>query len=679
MADEAKLAGILQSTLRVVFESDEQDATGSGVTRGKEYHDGNDEELKKKSECQGDKIAAEKVNICEGFKMGVRFGTEIVNEHIIASELSSHPSVVVADHQDNDSCVSSVTDVHAWSHAPLYPSTSLTIYAGREHMDAPAPQAAPQGTTTMVSSEGQSGMTMGTKEEMMRSNEDVGQRQKETGIKHRQLSSPAVEQLQEEMWQKHHQVSSPTSKEAIKQKHEEMLLKPCPREATSTESRTIALDVALAAGTGPQTESNIGAFSVVPDEGRQRMLPGFLSTHDVATDDNVPQERILEPSRSRPEQALVEAELVQDKIDVESGELVVAEKMDGRRARKRNALLLALAATIVVMLSTIVGILVRGNEIGEEFGDLPGEATLTGSTLNNSEALINSNPTAQMSNTTQHKCFEGSQELKDALDAYFDDRGPTSTVAKEYGWPIGSWCVSDVRFFSLSFKERQIGEDLGNWDMSNAENMEEMLRGNRNISANLGVQQWDTSNTLNMRAMFMATDWVEPMLDLSSWNTSQVTSLNQIFRLSDVEEPGVKNWDTAGVIDIAHLADGNEFFNEDLSAWDVGAVRNMRSTFQTARSFNQDIGSWNTRSLQDLGNAFIGADSFNQDLSSWNVSSVTNLRRTFQGANSFSHDLCAWGAQLPPDARVEDMFVGTACPNQSDPIIPGGPFCFNCN
>lgn len=379
---------------------------------------------------------------------------------------------------------------------------------------------------------------------------------------------------------------------------------------------------------------------------------------------------------SRSDQAsgcpLLEATMVQDQEeqprDEESGEVVVAEKLTrDNRISKRSLVLFVVSALTLCLAAVVAGVGLFARK-GEGSG---------------SAENLSSKPTGNKESSTQStatKCFEHRSELLDAIDAYWqqNDSSTNSTVGQKYGWPIGSWCVSDVTDFTFLFRNKQLQEDIGDWNMTSAIEMEEMVRGIHNMSANLGLQRWDTSNMRSLKALFMSTRWVEPMLDLSSWNTSQVTNMNQLFRRSYVEKPGVKHWDTSRVINIGQLAEGNRVFNDDLRLWTTGSIRTMDNAFKNAESFNQDISGWDTHSLRNMRNAFLNSG-FNQDISGWNVSIVVDLEKAFQGAKNFSQDLCAWGAQLPSDAITSNMFAGTACPNTTDPVIPWGPFCFNCN
>ena len=79
---------------------------------------------------------------------------------------------------------------------------------------------------------------------------------------------------------------------------------------------------------------------------------------------------------------------------------------------------------------------------------------------------------------TAQTCFETREQLDDAISVYLvDPTDQTSSAALEYGWPIGTWCVSAIEDFSLLFNFRQdFDEELDDWDMSSATNLQAMFR-----------------------------------------------------------------------------------------------------------------------------------------------------------------------------------------------------------
>ncbi|GAX25469.1 hypothetical protein FisN_12Lu010 [Fistulifera solaris] len=109
------------------------------------------------------------------------------------------------------------------------------------------------------------------------------------------------------------------------------------------------------------------------------------------------------------------------------------------------------------------------------------------------------------------------------------------------------------------------------------------------------------------------------------------------------------------------------------SNWDVAKVDDFSELFKDNTQFNEDISGWNTEFVYTMASMFEGATAFNQDISGWNTEITSNMNRMFYGASAFNQDLCPWYQQL---RNVDDMFVGTNCPNKNDPGVAN--YCFNC-
>ena len=79
------------------------------------------------------------------------------------------------------------------------------------------------------------------------------------------------------------------------------------------------------------------------------------------------------------------------------------------------------------------------------------------------------------------ECFVDGDELRTAVDKYFDDPSPGTDVATKYGWPIGNWCVDQVEDFSHVFSNARndaaqgFNEDLTNWCTCSATDMSYMF------------------------------------------------------------------------------------------------------------------------------------------------------------------------------------------------------------
>jgi surface protein len=226
------------------------------------------------------------------------------------------------------------------------------------------------------------------------------------------------------------------------------------------------------------------------------------------------------------------------------------------------------------------------------------------------------------------KCFEGRNELADAVSEYLADNSPDTQVAQEYGWPIGKWCVSEVTDFSEIFEN--------------------------------------------------ATDFNE---DLSGWDTSRATTMAKMFMMARSFNQAISSWNTQNVQDFRYMFLGASSFDQSLSSWKTSNVLSMKSMFFGAASFNGDVSSWDVINCMDMVGMFFGARSFNGDISKWKVSDQTKMDDMFLEATSFQQDLCSWGEYVQAQAG-ENMFQGTSCPSTDDPDwtrATTGPFCYGCD
>jgi surface protein len=231
--------------------------------------------------------------------------------------------------------------------------------------------------------------------------------------------------------------------------------------------------------------------------------------------------------------------------------------------------------------------------------------------------------------TKARVCFEKSSVLQQAVKEYILAPEENSEVARTYGWPIGTWCVSAVNDFSDMFSfTTSFNEDLSGWDMSSATSLNGMF--STALKFNQDLSSWDVSNVEDMGSMF--------------WNARE--------------------------------------FDGDLSLWDVSKVKAFDGMFNFAYKFNQDVSAWNVGSATDMNVMFSLAFRFNQDLSGWDISSVTDLSAMLFTASAFNQDLCDWGPKLvDKNPNTDFLFTWSACDEQSRPDLdrnPPGPFCYTC-
>ena len=234
-----------------------------------------------------------------------------------------------------------------------------------------------------------------------------------------------------------------------------------------------------------------------------------------------------------------------------------------------------------------------------------------------------------------YKCFAHRNELESAVDSYIENdcantghlaagdlRNPCNAVVEEYGWPINSWCVSQVTDMSNLFHGKDFNEDISDWDVSSVTDMQHMFR----------------ESTFNG--------------NLSAWNTSSVMDFYAMFWYAQDYEGG------------------------DIGSWDTSSATRMYAMFEYARNFDGDISNWNVTSVENFYSMFHGATSFNKDLSSWQISPNANIGWMFNDATSFSQDLCAWGDNNIDYRLAYDIFKGSGCTYEDDPRSDErGPFC----
>ena len=250
------------------------------------------------------------------------------------------------------------------------------------------------------------------------------------------------------------------------------------------------------------------------------------------------------------------------------------------------------------------------------------------------------------------KCFVDKGELLGAINKYMTMEvcpgNRDCEVGREYGWPMNTWCVSNIKDMSELFYNRGgFNEDISDWNVSLVTNMYGMFH--YATAFNGDLSSWDVSSVTDMSWMFIAATAFNG--DLSSWDVSSVTDLSWMFYSATA-------------------------FNGDLSSWDVSFVTDMSWMFSGATAFNGDLSRWDVSSIFGMTDMFSYATAFNGDLSSWDISSVDNMNGMFYNATSFNHDLCAW-ADIFPYSSASDIFLHSGCTFDGTPQSTDlrGPFC----
>lgn len=251
-------------------------------------------------------------------------------------------------------------------------------------------------------------------------------------------------------------------------------------------------------------------------------------------------------------------------------------------------------------------------------------------------------------------CITDRPTLEKAVDAWL-----LESPLPEYEADISQWCVQNVQDLSHLFSfQRNVAaykfnaELLSRWNVSETTNMAYMLYGAEQLVGNTALSLWDTSRVTDMSYMFYEARTFQG--NISSWDTSRVTSMEGMF-------------------------EGATAFNGDLSSWNVSSVTTMHRMLAQTSAFDQDLSQWNVRHVQDMSYMFDGAVSFTgTNLDHWDVSGATDMSNLFTKARKFDHNLCSWRTRLSDNPWVYDMFVGSSCPYQEDPLGGEGPFCYQC-
>ncbi|CAB9498056.1 (LipO)protein [Seminavis robusta] len=169
------------------------------------------------------------------------------------------------------------------------------------------------------------------------------------------------------------------------------------------------------------------------------------------------------------------------------------------------------------------------------------------------------------------KCFETTDELRDAVAQYKSSKQFDPELASKYGWPIGQWCVSNIADFSNLFvKHRYFDEPLDRWDMSQA---------------------------TDLSGMFQNCHWFNH--PLNDWDVSSVTSTSRLFASARAFNQPLDHWKTDRVRDMSYMFLHAFSFDQNIQSWNIGAVKNMEGMFRDARSFDDANLQWDVSRVEN--------------------------------------------------------------------------------
>lgn len=166
------------------------------------------------------------------------------------------------------------------------------------------------------------------------------------------------------------------------------------------------------------------------------------------------------------------------------------------------------------------------------------------------------------------RCFESSDELRQAVEAYKGYNNIDTTLAATYGWPINHWCVSGVTDFSNLFhRKTKFNEPLSNWDLSSA---------------------------TSVSGMFMSALSFDQ--DVSGWDVSKVRDFSRMFAAAKNFNSNIRGWNTTNAEDMSYMFMHAHAFHHDLfETWDVKRVQHMQNMFDDSRAMvdpDYDTNAW---------------------------------------------------------------------------------------
>ena len=256
--------------------------------------------------------------------------------------------------------------------------------------------------------------------------------------------------------------------------------------------------------------------------------------------------------------------------------------------------------------------------------------------------------------------------------------------ATSFNYDIGNWDVSNVTDMNEMFKgANSFNQNIGNWDTRKVTSMRWMFKGASSFNHN--ISDWNTSAVTNMGDMFRDASTFDQTV--ADWNITAVNNFNYMFfnasALSDANKGKIHktfssnpnwtyDWRQYVVIDdtnfqsavnlwFSNQADANKTYGH-IQDWNTSAVTTMQGAFENRATFNDDIGDWDVSNVTNMGEMFRGASAFNIDISDWNTSSVSHFANLFKNANSFNQPIGIWDVSTAHN--MAQTFAGASSFNQ---------------
>jgi len=124
----------------------------------------------------------------------------------------------------------------------------------------------------------------------------------------------------------------------------------------------------------------------------------------------------------------------------------------------------------------------------------------------------------------------------DAYQRALTARSPeNSDVALRYGYPIGTWNVSQITNFTKVF------------DPERSSKLDVLREQNYDSFFNEDISGWDMSNAVTLRGMFAgATRFAAK--DLNTWQVHKVTDFSYTFFMNTAFNGNISSWNTSSAV-----------------------------------------------------------------------------------------------------------------------------------